>query len=130
MADQTNISIDSSAVRDIVMRGIFDALGEEQRNLLIQEALGALLERKTVKQTYGRDETLPSPLEDAFRNAVVGIAREVVDEYLAQDDIRTAVRAKLFETISAKLNEQGDWIYDTIGSAAGDRIAQVLKGDL
>jgi hypothetical protein len=129
MAGEQSIVIDSSAVRAIVTKAIMEQLGADQQALLIEQALSHLLEETTVKAgPYGgRDQVVPSPLEMAFRDSVVKIARDVVADYLEGDAVKSVVRAAVATAIDRKIEQQGDWVLDAVGVAAGDRLVQILK---
>lgn len=121
----TNLTIDSEAVRGIVARAVFDQIGEDQRQLVITQAVEKLLEEP--KDTYGR-KSGASPLAVAFNQAVVGIARDVVTDYLKQDAVEATVRDAITTKITELLNRD-DWLYTSIGQAVGDRIEEIMKGD-
>jgi uncharacterized membrane-anchored protein YjiN (DUF445 family) len=130
MAGAESIVIDSTAVRAIVTKAIMEQLGADQQQLLIEQALGHLLEETTVKGQYGlRDQVVPSPLELSFRDAVAKIAREVVYDYLETDAVRAVVREAVVKAIDKKIEEQGSWILEAVGTAAGARVVDILKGE-
>ncbi len=122
----TNIQIDSGAVRDLVAKGIMDAIGPEQRDLVIQQAVAGLLERPK-DSLYGR-ETGRSPLEIAFTTAVNDIARDVVAEYLAAEPQRDQVRAQILTAVEGFFRDN-QWQADSIGDAIGREIAKLLRGE-
>jgi hypothetical protein len=130
MAGSESIVIDSSAVRAIVTKAIMEQLGADQQQLLIEQALGHLLEETTVKGQYGgRDQVVPSVLELSFRDAVAKIAREVVYDYLETDAVRAVVREAVVKAIDKKIEQQGEWVLEAVGTAAGARVVDILKGE-
>lgn len=122
----TSLTIDGEAVRGIVAAAIVEKLGEDQRQALIGQAVEALLTEH--KDTYGR-KLADSPLVTAFNTAVVGIAREVVTDYLNTEAVASAVRSAIETKVKEMLDEGGGWLYTTIGNAVGDRIAEIARGD-
>lgn len=118
-----NITIDTEAVRELVARGIIDAIGPEQRDLVIQQAVQALLEAP--KDTYGRVSG-DTPLQQAFNNAVRQIATDVVKDYLNVDEVKTQVRQKIVEVVEQLLTEQ-NWHVSAIGYAFGERLTEMLR---
>jgi hypothetical protein len=83
-----DIKIDKDALREIVSAAILEKMSQEQRDLLIQQALASLLQAPP--DSYGKKQ--PTKMEDLFREATYGAARDIVKEILASD---TALKEKL-----------------------------------
>lgn len=116
-----NIQIDSEAVREVVAKGIIESLSDEQRNLVIQQAVQTLLEEP--RDSYGRNKG-ESPLQIAFNNAVRGVANDVVREYLNLPDIRSAVESSILVALKAYMEQYG---YEhLVSQAVGDRVVEAL----
>ena len=115
------MSIDSEAAREVVAKGIIESLSDEQRNLVIQQAVHALLEDP--RDSYGRNKG-KSPLQIAFNNAVRWVANDVVREYLDLPDIRSAVESSILVALKTYMENYG---YEhLISQAVGDRVVEAL----
>ena len=115
------MSIDSEAAREVVAKGIIESLSDEQRNLVIQQAVQALLEEP--RDSYGRNKG-KSPLQIAFNNAVRWVANDVVREYLDLPDIRSAVESSILVALKTYMEEYG---YEhLVSQAVGDRVVEAL----
>jgi len=77
------IKIDAEAVQAVVQQAIFDQLGSEGRDRLVQASLEHLL--KTEPDQYGRPRSV-SPLQRAFNDAVGIAARDIVIEFVRNDE--------------------------------------------
>ena len=127
----TNVSIDEEAIRPIVAQAVMDQIGPERRDRLVAGALEYLLQPGE-SNLYGRRERTPSPLERALQEAVVGAARSVVNELLAQPEYGAKVRAAVREGMDRALAErdgENGYLFVAIGNAVGDRVAAMLRGE-
>lgn len=114
----TNITIDPEALATIAAKAIFEGIGQEQRDLVLQQAVRSLLEvPKTPYGMVGR-----SPLQSAFDTAIASVAHDVVRRQIMNDP---AVRAKIEEFLAgpvAKLLEEDSTLASSISHAIGRAI--------
>lgn len=83
-------------------QALMEALGEEQRNALIQKAIENLM--TPAKDNYGRATT--TALEDAFSFAVQQTAREIINKELTNDDgFKAKIRAVIVDATDKFLVE-------------------------
>lgn len=123
-----DITIDSEAAREIVQKAIFESLDQDARNALVQQAVQALTQRPK-KELYST--TIPdTPLEAAFNRAVQELSTEVVREYLSDSSIKKAIQDQIFAALNDIVEEKGNWLYDSIGYAVGQKVASVLGGEV
>lgn len=120
-----NITVDEGAMKELLSGVILQhLLTPEKRDALIKDALGQLL----LPQDGGRYSDKRSPLELAFREAALSVARKQVTEALEKDEaFKKAVEA-LFQDAWKKVMENGEArtkIVDRVASAIGD----VLSGE-
>jgi hypothetical protein len=120
-----NITIDSDAVRDIVAKGIVQALGEEQRDAVLRQAVEHLI--AVPKSSYGSPGK--SPLQEAFDRAVTGAANTIVREMLNEDAVKAQVDAAIRAKVTAMLADGGGYLYETIGFAVGESVQKMIRGE-
>ena len=122
----TGINLDSAIVREVVAKGLIESLDEEQRTLILAQAVEFLLTPPPTRNTY--DPVQPSPLAYAFQEQLRAVAGEVVRDYLSTD----AVREQIVTTMHAKMREfveDQSFHLQAIGWAAGERFAEILRGE-
>lgn len=112
---------DSAAMKDFMSQALLRALDDATREKLIQKAIEALL---TAGEPYGYGgQRRPSPLEDAFKNAVGVIAMRMAREMLEADEV---VKAQ----IRALLNEAMERAFVTNRDTTIERVANALAEGL
>ena len=116
------ISIDSDAVREVVAKGIIESLSEDQRTLVIQQAVQALLQQP--EDPYRRGQKGESPLQIAFNNAVRDVANGVVKDYLDTPKVRLAVESSIMTALKNYMENYGYEHF--ISQAIGDRVVEAL----
>ena len=115
-----HIDLSDEQLHGIVSEAILQAIGEKQRDAILQEAVRELLTKKKVG-VYGDYTT---PIQEAFNLAVAGVAREAAREMLDTDeDIRTQVRALLKEVVERVFTIQRDKAIDALSNAFGSGLA-------
>ena len=121
----TAISIPTDAMHDIVAKAVLDSISADQREVLIKAALDFLI-TPPKKENY-HAATPPSPLQQAFHNAVAESAREIV---------RQVVKDELAERIKAVIHEQmvdavatNSLLASGIGFAVGEQVEKALRGE-
>ena len=92
----------------MIGKSIIDSLGEAQKETILTQALAYLMQPGKV-DTYTRKDEL-SPLEEAFNQAVRGVAQSVVRDYINEDDVKARVREVIVEAVEAKIANQSNWI--------------------
>ena len=121
-----DIKIDDEVMRGIVQKAILDSLSSEQKELVIADALKYLITRTTAQRGYST-VTEPSPLEYAFREAVRGVALEVVREYLTLPDVRKIMHDKIKADLDALVDGENGWLHYTVGQAISSLVEAKLK---
>lgn len=116
------IKIDTDTVRELVAKSIMDAIGEDQRDLIVTQAVTMLLEQPDAG--YGRKGD--SPLQLAFNVEVRKIAGDVVSDYLNSEEFRPIVEAKI-RTVVEEFVTSNNWHLDAIAQAFGDRLGAILR---
>lgn len=116
------IKLDDSAMRDIVSSAVLRQLDDKAREALIKGAIEHLL-TKPASNGYGR---AVSPLTEAFQNAVVGVAKQVVNDIVASDpNVERMVRKCVVEGLK-KIEERG---YNTLSDKTADAITRAIFGE-
>ncbi|HVL83361.1 MAG TPA: hypothetical protein VM367_03575 [Pseudonocardia sp.] len=107
-----NLSIDEETMRALIGDAILASIDVDGRNALIQAAINYLVSPRKRPDSW-RNEVYPSPLEEAFIQAVEVYARTVVREYIETDpQVGETLRAKLGELFGGyrhKLDEDGSF---------------------
>lgn len=121
-----SIKLDDDSVRGLVAEAVLSSLSAEARNTLITDALKWLMtpREEANNRGYGTVKR-PSPLEEAFRDAVNRAANQVVSEYL-QNDPQTIENIKtLYAEAMHKLMTDGriDTV-NAIASAIGEGMSR------
>lgn len=109
-----DLRIDTKDMHSLVSEAILTRLSEEQRNILIQEAIGSLL-TPVETRGYGTGRT---QLQEAFRQAVYGVSCDVVKKTLEESPAVIEAIQKLVAEAVAKLLANND---------AVNQIASVLS---
>lgn len=118
------VKIDGEIAQQIVQKAIFESLTEESRNAMIEQAIAALITLPP-KVNYGSIQP-PSPLQVAFNDQVRQVASEVVNTYLNDDRIRDSIRYQIISALDDLIKQKGNYLYDQIGYAVGQKIASVM----
>lgn len=105
--------------KNIVAKAIFESIGPDQREQLLQNAVEKLLEVNPHTSTYGRTEK--TFIQEVFEECAIKVAREVVKEEMAKPE----VRKKFNDLISAATLKALDPDSDLWGSTV-DRMATAM----
>lgn len=126
----SQINLDPETVRSIAAAAIFEQIGEESREKVLQQAVQFLLTpKKGDRYTYGADKT---PLQLAFDEAISQVTREVVKDKIAEDPRIKAKIEELLGPVVMGVLEESSAVYDLtlsdkIGQAFGDYIAEISR---
>jgi hypothetical protein len=112
-------TVTDEAMRGVVAKAVFEALGQEQRDALITKALDGLME--PVKDRYGYDKR--SLLEGAFRDACEMAARTYVMEKAR--DPEDPFGAKLREFVTMVVDKM--FTDKDIAAVLADKIAAAVS---
>lgn len=116
---------DNQSLQAVMAKAILDAIGEEARGKLISDAIKYLMAPGEARPGYG-EKPRPSPLEQAFRDAVGSFARREVDKMLnADDSFKERMRGILTEAHELAFVTHRE---KTVGRVA-DFIARGLAGE-
>jgi hypothetical protein len=115
------LNLDEAGIKESISEAVLHALDANQREGLIQAAIAYLL---SPDDLYGRKQE--SPLQRAFQQALINVAREVVRQGLEADpEIRVRFEAlfqeamhRFFETNREKTLER---IVNALTESFGDR---------
>lgn len=121
----TDIKIDPSALQGIVTKTILDHLTDENREEILRSAIENVITAPP-KSPYG-GANLPSPLQEAFNNAVIDVTRQVAREVVQSGQFAATVRAKVTQ-VMANFVAQDSTVNDAVGSAIGRVMTQALDG--
>lgn len=114
-----DIRIDEKLVREVVAGAIMNSLSQEQRNTLITNAVAYLL-GPGEERGYGRGRS-PSPIEQAFNNAIDFEARKVAAEVLTDNaDVQTKLRELITEAVESLMTKNREDTVNRIARAIGD----------
>lgn len=81
------LTINEEVMRSIVGKAILEGLPEEAKTEIIQTAVNYVVApRKRRDGMYGREYDGPSPLEEAFQNALAVYADVVAREYIENNE--------------------------------------------
>lgn len=128
----TNIQIDTEAIQTIAQKAILEGLGQDQRDLIIQQAVEGLLARPKNQNSWRGDHD-PSPLQIAFNNAVSSVAMQIAREVVAEDErVKERIRELMGEVIAELLGDEGyseaaEIFAGALTSAIRERLGQVRQ---
>lgn len=116
------LKLDAGAMAAIAGRAILEEMSSETRNTLVQEAIQHLLEPTNSQRNSW--EKHPSPLQQAFNNAIETQARIKINELLESDpEFNDLIQELLGPILSETLRSEGAFgrqgLSDTIGKAVG-----------
>jgi len=121
-----SIKLDDDSVRGLVAEAVLSNLSVEARNTLITDALKWLMtpREETNNRGFGTVKR-PSPLEEAFRDAISRVANQVVSEYL-QNDPQTIENIKTLyaEAMHKLMNDGRIDTVNAIASAIGEGMSR------
>lgn len=116
-----DIKIDSTLMREVVSSAIMTSISQEQRNILITNAVKHLL---TPKESAGYGRQSQSPLEEAFNDAMRLNARRLAEELLQQDTgIQTQLRELITEAVLKLMTNNREATVDKIAAAIAEGIS-------
>jgi hypothetical protein len=126
------LTIPEETMRALIGEAILKGIDQDARNTLIQSAINHLIAPSKVKGQYGREEVGPSPIEEAFNNAVRLAAQDYVRQWVtSSDEAQAALRGQLDELLASyksKLDESwefktalNEWVIDYLSKKAADR---------
>ena len=112
-----DIKINPAAMKDIVAHAILQQMTEVQRDTLIQAAIANLLEPGKPDQ-WNRNGK-PSPLEEAFGDAIRSCARGVCQEYVERPEVKGQIEEALRKSIPALLEKfnASEYLADALADA-------------
>lgn len=117
-------SIDTEAVEAMVVKALVDSITPEQREKVITDAIGNLLEKKS-GQRYGAQTSL---FEDAMHTAIAQVARHIfVDEVKNNPEVQDQIKAMVTPTVMEIAHGNYDGLNEKIGEAIGGAIADWLR---
>lgn len=106
------LTIPEETMRALIGDAILAGIDQTARDALIQSAINYLV-APTKTSTYGRTDVGPSPLEEAFKQAVNDYARRYVQQWIESNgDVQAAMRIQLDELFAAyrsTLSESSDF---------------------
>jgi hypothetical protein len=104
----SGVSIDPDTMRTVVAKAILDGLSQEQRDLVIEQAVKALITPTKPAGSFG-SATGPSPLQQAFDMAVHRACNKVADEILANTpEFQERLRGLFSDTVKSAM-QSADW---------------------
>lgn len=122
----TDLTINTDAMKTVVAKAILDSLEPQQREQMITAAIEYLITEPERKDHYGRSEKMPSPLQNAFNDAVARSARSVVEDVLGEPGVQARIDAAIREAVAKAIADHGD-LARSIGFAMGDVIEKRIK---
>lgn len=125
------IKLDAEAAASIASAAIFNSLSEDYRNEVIKQAVQHLIAPSKPSGSSSWNPG-PSPLEQAFNQALTSAAYRAVEEKVKTDPTIQAEIDKLLGPIingvlAAEAQRYNNELSDRIGKALGDWIAEVSR---
>jgi hypothetical protein len=127
----SSINIDDAAMKSIVGDALLKTLTEENRAILIKEAITHLLTVPEKDRYSGRHAPDPkSPLQMAFERAIEHEMAELVREEIKNNEkLRTSLRKMMVEVFDAALDDQADGHSKVVQNVA-EQFTKYLSGYL
>lgn len=120
-----SFTINADAMKSIVAKAIMEGITQDQRDVLIEQAITHLI--KPGPTSYGRTE--PSPLQHAFNEAIERACNRVVDEIITE---RPEFNAKVRDAVTAAMTalvDGGNYdLSQKVGNAVGNAVAAWAQG--
>jgi agmatine/peptidylarginine deiminase len=118
---EITVQLDSAAMKEATIQAMVGVLTPEMKAKLIEQAIVALL--KPSSNTWNRNK---SPIELAFEEAIMHIAREESRRLVAEDEkLRTKMKDLLRSTADKVLNSDPD----KLAQRMADSFVDSLKAD-
>lgn len=112
-----NVNLNDDAMKQLVAKAIFDGLGEEQRQALVEGAIASLLnDGAKDHRGYGTNRTV---LQEMFNDAVREAARQIVTSKIAEDSTLKAQLDQLFTDVARrffKVDGEYNAVVETLAS--------------
>jgi uncharacterized membrane-anchored protein YjiN (DUF445 family) len=110
------IKIEQEKVQAIISQAILKELGENQRDMLIAQAIEYLLKEQASGSGYSSTKFIP--LHQAFNSAVAHSAQKVARELVENDEqIQAKLKALLTEAMEKVFNEKRETMVDSMAAA-------------
>ncbi len=117
------LSIDATKMNALVLDALVQAIGDENRDALIRDALTWLNTRQSRVDPYSRrTEEVPSPIEDAFHVAMRKASQQIVNDMLAESAAQQMIR-DVVQGMVDKLITDGAVMRD-VGYQIGETLAE------
>jgi len=113
--------MDNAIIEAAVVKAVFDSLGPEERDAMLQKALEHVFERPAKR--YSSDPDIPSPLEQVFKNIVHEAMTKAVRQHLElspafQEQLKQMVAEAVGKVMAEKTQ---------MSEAVGTAITEVLR---
>lgn len=116
-----DVRIDADAMTAVVSRAILDGISTEQRDLLLEQAVTALV---TPQKTNSWDRAGTTPLQDAFARAAQTVVNKVAMEMVeANEEFTQRVRDLVGEAIAVAAETDYD-LKDKVGRAVAGALLE------
>ncbi len=118
--DQLSVQLDGEALNAIVTKAILDQITAEQRKVILDQAVKALLSPKPDPYGYSRREI--TPVQAAFDNAVRQSAMKAA-QTLVDDDVefQGRLRNMVRDSMTKLLDSESD-LAQAVGTAVGQAV--------
>lgn len=120
-----NVNLNDDAMKQLVAKAIFDGLGEEQRQALVQEAISSLLNDKA----NSRDYNSPTVIQSLFNSAVANAAGQIVRERIKTDEVFQAQLNQLFSDVARAFFKAGTDDYNGVVEKMAGQMASAFTRD-
>ena len=119
-----SIQFDPATMNQIVSKAIIESISDEQRDLIIQQAVNSLL-KAPPRSGYGVEPQ--TPIQAAFDNAVSMAAMKIAHDFVAENEqLKDKVRALLAQSAEVLLADE----YSEFGQKMRKGIAAVMADAL
>lgn len=124
-----NLALNEEQMRAIVTKAILEGLGDEQKALIIQQAVEHMMGQPEENRGYPYNQDKRNRLQRAFDGAVEQALTVVAREEMAKPENRDRLRAIIGPLLEKVLTEEADWgpIHRAIGSAISEAFQKADK---
>lgn len=117
-------TIDSASMSTIVAKAIMEGIAQDQRDILMEQAIAKLIAPSKRNDGYRTTEG-PSPLQEAFDNAVEQACHRVVAELVTErPEFNDRIRAAVTEAMGKLIDGTDYDLSSRVGSAVGSAVTE------
>ena len=124
----SSIHIEGDAMRAIVAKAVLEGISQDQRDLLVEQAIQYIITAPPKPSTYGAVQQ-PSPLQAAFQNAIQLSLSETARRVVDSEPVRQRVDQLMADALADVMKTDNSSLPDAVRAALGQAISTYSSRD-